>query len=180
MSSIDNVTVTLKDWHLPYAGKHHYRMNFDLRHRTFRVTTAGTRETRYIVMHPVVAPVLELELDPSQRKRLERQAKSSVEYDIAMNGKEAVDLFCLAHRTYTCVLMDISMPVMDGFEATRCIQAYEGREGQNHVPIIVLSGLASEEAHREAIGSGMDLLLTKPVKLKALGSLLDSVGIINV
>ena len=106
--------------------------------------------------------------------------KLGLEYDIAMNGKEAVDLFCLPHRTYTCVLMDISMPVMDGFEATKCIRAYEGREGQNHVPIIALSGLASEEAHREAIGCGMDLLLTKPVKLKALGSLLDSMGIINV
>ncbi|OBT78308.1 hypothetical protein VF21_03024 [Pseudogymnoascus sp. 05NY08] len=106
--------------------------------------------------------------------------KLGLEYDIAMNGKEALDLFCLPHCKYTCVLMDISMPVMDGFEATRCIRAFEGREGQNHVPIIALSGLASEEAHREAIGCGMDLLLTKPVKLKALGSLLDSMGIINV
>jgi CheY-like chemotaxis protein len=106
--------------------------------------------------------------------------KLGVEYDLAMNGKEAVDLFCLSYRTYTCVLMDISMPVMDGFEATRYIRAHEVREDQHRVPIIALSGLASEDAHREAIGSGMDLLLTKPVKLKALGSLLSSMGIINV
>jgi CheY-like chemotaxis protein len=103
--------------------------------------------------------------------------KLGVEYDTAMNGKEAVDLFCSPQNSYTCVLMDISMPVMDGFEATRCIRAYEG---QNHVPIIALSGLASEEAHREAIGCGMDLLLTKPVKLKALGSLLESMEILNL
>ncbi|KFY66249.1 hypothetical protein V496_02126 [Pseudogymnoascus sp. VKM F-4515 (FW-2607)] len=69
----DNVTVTLKDWHLPYQGKHHYKLHFDLKNRTFRVATAATRETWYIVMHPIVAPVMEL--DGSRRKRLERQAK---------------------------------------------------------------------------------------------------------
>ncbi|KAL5348503.1 hypothetical protein ACLOAV_005919 [Pseudogymnoascus australis] len=71
----DNVTVTLKDWHLLYAEKHHYKMHFDLKNRTFRVATAATRETWYIVMHPIVAPVLEL--DASRRKLLERQAKLS-------------------------------------------------------------------------------------------------------
>lgn len=103
--------------------------------------------------------------------------KLSIEYDLAMNGQEAVDLFCLPRRTYGCVLMDISMPVMDGFEATRCIRAYESLQGLGHVPIIGISGLASDDAHREAIGSGMDLLLTKPVKLRALGSLLETMGI---
>lgn len=52
--AFDNVTVTLKGWHRPYA------MHFDLKHRTFRVATAATRETRYIMMHAIVAPVLEL------------------------------------------------------------------------------------------------------------------------
>ncbi|KFY46560.1 hypothetical protein V494_00436 [Pseudogymnoascus sp. VKM F-4513 (FW-928)] len=106
--------------------------------------------------------------------------KLGLEHDTAMNGKEAVDLFCLPDRMYTCVLMDISMPVMDGFEATRCMRAHEGPGNQTRVPIIALSGLASEDAREEAIGSGMDLLLTKPVKLKALGSLLNSMGIIKI
>jgi hypothetical protein len=39
----DNVTVTLKDWHLPNAEKHHYKMHFGLKHRTLRVVTAATR-----------------------------------------------------------------------------------------------------------------------------------------
>jgi hypothetical protein len=71
----DNVTVTLKNWHLPYPGKHHYNLHFDLTNRTLQVATAATRETWYIVMHPIVAPVMELH--GSRRKRLERQAKSS-------------------------------------------------------------------------------------------------------
>ncbi|KAG5984592.1 hypothetical protein E4U55_004143 [Claviceps digitariae] len=105
--------------------------------------------------------------------------KLGLEYDTAVHGKEAVDLFCQAPLTYSCVLMDISMPVMDGFEATRCIRAYEDRENTQHVPIIALSGLASEDAQREALGSGMNLLLTKPVKLKALGGILESMGILS-
>ncbi|KAG6007117.1 hypothetical protein E4U21_006301 [Claviceps maximensis] len=105
--------------------------------------------------------------------------KLGLEYDTAVHGKDAVDLFCQAPLTYSCVLMDISMPVMDGFEATRCIRAYEDRENTQHVPIIALSGLASEDAQREALGSGMNLLLTKPVKLKALGGILESMGILS-
>ncbi|KAG6029564.1 hypothetical protein E4U41_000315 [Claviceps citrina] len=106
--------------------------------------------------------------------------KLGLEYDTAVNGKEAVDLFCRAPRPrYRCVLMDISMPVMDGFEATRCMRAWEERRGTRRVPVVALSGLASEDAHREALGSGMDLLLTKPVKLKALGGILESMGVIG-
>ncbi|KAK5996372.1 Peroxide stress-activated histidine kinase mak1 [Cladobotryum mycophilum] len=105
--------------------------------------------------------------------------KLGLEFDTAMNGKEAVDLFCPHPCAYSCVLMDVSMPVMNGFEATRCIRAHEFQEGLKPVPIIALSGLASEDAHQEAIGSGMDLFLTKPVKLKALGGMLESMGILK-
>lgn len=105
--------------------------------------------------------------------------KLGIEYSTAMNGQEAVDLFCGPGDRYSCVLMDISMPVMDGFEATRCIRAHEEQEGLERVPIIALSGLASEDAQKEAIGSGMDVLLTKPVKLKTLGNLLESRNILG-
>jgi hypothetical protein len=70
----DNVTITFKDWHVPYLAKHQFKMPFDLTHRTFRLATAATRETWYIVMHPIVAPAVEL---LPRRKRLEKQAKSS-------------------------------------------------------------------------------------------------------
>lgn len=105
--------------------------------------------------------------------------KLGIEYDTATNGEEALKLFCLDQSAYTCVLMDISMPVMDGFEATRCMRAHEHREHLDRVPIIALSGLAPEDAQREATGSGMDLLLTKPVQLKTLGSVLSSMGILD-
>jgi hypothetical protein len=70
----DHVTITFKDWHVPYLAKHQFKMPFDLTHRTFRLATAATRETWYIVMHPIVAPAVEL---LSRRKRIEKQAKAS-------------------------------------------------------------------------------------------------------
>lgn len=103
--------------------------------------------------------------------------KLGFEFDTASDGKEAAGLFCVPQCPYSCVLMDISMPVMNGFESTRCMRAHERLRNLAHIPIIALSGLASEDAHNEAKGSGMDFFLTKPVKLKTLASFLESRGI---
>jgi hypothetical protein len=70
----DHVTVTFKDWQMPYTGKHQSKLAFDLENRTFRLASAATRETWFIVMHPIVVPAQEL---LSRRERLKKQAKSS-------------------------------------------------------------------------------------------------------
>jgi hypothetical protein len=73
----DNVVVTFKDWHRPYPAKHHFKMPFDLKHRTFRLATAATRETWYIVMHPIVAPAAELVGRGARLKKAARSSKAS-------------------------------------------------------------------------------------------------------
>ena len=70
----DNVRISFKDWHVSYPAKHHYKIHFDVKNRNFRLATAATRETWYIVMHPIVAPTVEL---LPRRKRSEKQTKSS-------------------------------------------------------------------------------------------------------
>ncbi|KAF7548004.1 hypothetical protein G7Z17_g7341 [Cylindrodendrum hubeiense] len=100
-------------------------------------------------------------------------------YSTATNGQEAVDAFETNVGQYKCILMDISMPVMDGFEATRRIRAMEQKAQLKPTLILALSGLASEEAQKEAFSSGVDLFLTKPVRLKELGAILKSKGILN-
>jgi hypothetical protein len=73
----DNVVVTFKDWHQPYPAKHHFKLPFDLKHRTFRLATAATRETWYIVMHPIVAPAVELLGRGARQKKAARSSKAS-------------------------------------------------------------------------------------------------------
>ena len=67
------------------------------------------------------------------------------------------------------------MPVMDGFEATREIRAFEQAHGSKPATIIALTGLGSAEAQHEAFVSGIDMFLTKPVRLKELTRLLDEI-----
>ncbi|KAL1306269.1 hypothetical protein AAFC00_004357 [Neodothiora populina] len=75
----------------------------------------------------------------------------------------------------TVILLDISMPVMNGFEATRHIRAFEHRHKIEPATIVALTGLGSADAQREAYISGVDLFLTKPVRLKELTNLLKDI-----
>jgi CheY-like chemotaxis protein len=71
------------------------------------------------------------------------------------------------------VLMDISMPVMDGMEATRRIREFEKEQGLKKATVIALTGLASEKAREDAETVGIDVFLPKPVKFKELKTLLE-------
>lgn len=75
--------------------------------------------------------------------------------------------------------MDISMPVMDGLKATRAIRTFERENKLEPATVIALTGLASSASQQEAFTSGVDLFLTKPVKLKELTSILKSRGILT-
>ncbi|KAK3627616.1 hypothetical protein LTR56_012704 [Elasticomyces elasticus] len=89
----------------------------------------------------------------------------------APDGMQAVEAYkaaCLAGDKPEVILMDISMPVMNGFEATRRIRKFEQQQGIHPTHIIALTGLGSAEAQQEAFSSGVDLYLTKPVRLKEL------------
>jgi len=102
----------------------------------------------------------------------------------ASDGQQAVDAYKNAHSDSVTspqtdvpevILMDISMPVMDGFEASRHIRAFERKMGLKPVVIIALTGLGSSEAQHEAFVSGINLFLTKPVRLKELTKLLGTI-----
>jgi CheY-like chemotaxis protein len=74
--------------------------------------------------------------------------------------------------------MDISMPMMDGFEATRQIRELEKNMGYTRCHIFAISGLASEDAQKEAFATGLDLFLSKPVQFKQLSQIFQSSGVI--
>lgn len=91
----------------------------------------------------------------------------------AENGKLAVEAVERMEMGFDIIFMDISMPVMNGFEATRAIRARE-KENENRRPavIIALTGLSSSRDESEALSSGVDMFLTKPVSFREVSRLL--------
>ncbi len=85
--------------------------------------------------------------------------------DVAQNGQEALERYHSA--SYDIILMDIQMPVMDGYEAARRIREEEAYH-QTHIPIIALTANATEEDKEKSMEAGMDEFLTKPVKSEKL------------
>ena len=109
----------------------------------------------------------------------------------AENGQLALETFEKRPSGYDIVFMDISMPIMNGFEATRAIRSLERARGTVDSPrsfdgdldgerkrkqalIVALTGLASSRDQDEAYSSGIDLFMTKPVSFKEVGRLLDN------
>lgn len=113
--------------------------------------------------------------------------KNRYRYFAALDGKIALDAFEAVHRNSlehptsgeaaanipTIILMDINMPVMDGYEAAQRIRAYESKHQIDPAKIVAVTALQSGAAQTEAFGSGFDMFLSKPVKLKSLAKLIQ-------
>ena len=92
---------------------------------------------------------------------------SKIELDIASNGKEAVDMF--EANKYALILMDIQMPIMDGYRATQII-----RQKDKNIPIIALTANAMKEDIEKSALYGMNSHINKPINVdKLYGTLLQ-------
>jgi len=98
--------------------------------------------------------------------------KWNINVDTASNGQEVIDL--VRTKTFDLILMDMQMPVMDGFTATEIIR----REILLQIPVIALTAFATKEAVDKAMKSGMSGYITKPFEEETLYSqLLTAFGI---
>lgn len=95
-------------------------------------------------------------------------------FKIAENGQEAVELWKLHNPAV--ILMDVSMPVMSGHEATKTIRAIEKEKGLRHTPICAITAHALKGDKEDCFAAGMDDYLSKPVSpdmmAEKIGSLL--------
>lgn len=95
--------------------------------------------------------------------------------DVAGNGQEAVDLFESSEEgEYDLILMDIQMPVMDGYTATRTIRAGDHPSART-MPIIAMTANAFVDDVKDAIESGMDAHVAKPVQIDKLRATIQQV-----
>ena len=86
---------------------------------------------------------------------------------IAQDGQEALLRIQNGGR-FEVILMDLQMPVMDGYAATSAIRQWETQGGHPHTPIIALTADAFEEDRQRCLAVGMNDFLTKPIALRAL------------
>ncbi|KAK5710229.1 hypothetical protein LTR17_019064 [Elasticomyces elasticus] len=101
--------------------------------------------------------------------------KEKCDYQSASNGLEALEIFKAAalarspaQPAFDLVIMDLSMPIMDGCAATREIRAFESSSGAPRARIMALTALGSETARERAWASGIDTFVTKPLSVKQM------------
>jgi len=97
--------------------------------------------------------------------------KFGLNADVAINGQEAIDK--LERTDYNLVLMDIQMPVMDGFEATRVIRDSHSQVINHNVPIIAMTAHAMQSDQEKCLNEGMDDYISKPVIVNTLAEKLE-------
>ena len=86
-----------------------------------------------------------------------------------MNGAEGVK--ALAEHGYDLVLMDVQMPVMDGYEATREIRRLQG--DKRHTPIVAMTANAMKGDREKCLNAGMDDYISKPVRRDDLREMIE-------
>ena len=95
--------------------------------------------------------------------------------EIAENGQIAFEMLKKSEPGYyQLILMDIQMPVMNGYEATKAIRSLENKELAS-IPIIAMTANAFEEDKQEALKCGMNSHISKPIDIKKLFDTLDKI-----
>jgi len=85
-----------------------------------------------------------------------------LDIDCAVNGREAVEIFSVAPDVYDMIFMDLQMPEMDGFEATRAIRALDVPNAKS-IPIIAMTANVFKEDVENCLAAGMNAHVAKPI-----------------
>jgi signal transduction histidine kinase/ActR/RegA family two-component response regulator len=91
-----------------------------------------------------------------------------MEIECAENGEQAVNMYKEAPDKYNLIFMDIQMPVMDGYEATRVIRSLEAENSRKRIPIVAMTANVFKEDIEKCIEAGMDDHIGKPVDFEKI------------
>ena len=135
------------------------------RARGVPVTSPLSRTPLPVATRPL--HILLVEDSPDNQVLVQSYLKSTpYQVDVAEHGGVAVEQFKQGH--YDVILMDMNMPVMDGYEATRAIRAWEHEQDLAETQIIALTALALREEGEKILDAGCNAHLTKPIKRQTL------------
>jgi two-component system, sensor histidine kinase and response regulator len=147
------------------------------------LSIARDRARGVIATSPVVRPsvttasrplhILLVEDSPDNQVLVRSYLKSTpYQLDVAEHGGVAVEHF--KHGRYDVILMDMNMPVMDGYEATRAIRAWEQEQDLPKTPIIALTALVLKEEGEKILEAGCNAHMAKPIKRQTLLEVLQA------
>ncbi len=101
--------------------------------------------------------------------------KLHIPFDTAINGAEALAMYTSTPSRYFIILTDISMPIMDGNQATAKMRELERKQKLVRTTIVAITGVTSAASRKISFDSGVDTYLTKPVKMKEVRALIAEV-----
>jgi CheY-like chemotaxis protein len=136
------------------------------------------RETPLVTRHTIsedsrrrVRILLAEDNATNQQVALNILLKLGFHADIVADGRQAVR--ALKTGSYDIVLMDVQMPVMDGFEATRAIRSGKAKVPNRRIPIIAMTAHAMKGDREHCLDAGMDDYISKPIAPQALAEALE-------
>ena len=94
--------------------------------------------------------------------------------DVAENGKVAVHKVENSNDKYDLILMDVQMPIMNGYEATKAIRKLDDPQLSN-IPILAMTVNVFDEDRKNALDSGMNGFITKPIDMEELVHALEGI-----
>lgn len=101
--------------------------------------------------------------------------KLPIDVEIAENGKIALEKF--KKENFDLILMDMQMPIMDGYETTRKIREWEASHNRERTMIVALTAFALHEEEQKTVMAGCDMHLSKPVKKQTLLDCIQSIAV---
>jgi signal transduction histidine kinase len=139
------------------------------------LSESGPRSTEWMIdsAGKRIPRILLAEDDPDNRKAFGTLFKmNNYAHDLAENGLVAIEMW--EKGDYDLVLMDVQMPQLDGFEATRAIREME-RERGGHTPIVALTAHSFKEDKEKCLAAGMDAYITKPIDINKFLQLIGGI-----
>ena len=139
---------------------------------SFALSQGGVMNQAITVAFPDARVLVVDDGEVNREVAVEALSRFEIKADVAVDGQDALNV--LATKDFDLVLMDGSMPVMDGYEATRAIRALEAKEGRKPMPVVALTAHVVGTAANAWSECGMDGVLHKPFTLVALGEILQA------